>query len=361
MMPLSHADAFEVLCLQAADNGRGDILFGESLPRARSAVRPFMLGEKFPSVYFEFPLIGAPFLDVTVLYSKLAPGQRVDSEAAAGTDAMLAWFADACQPYDEVCCGFELDTKHAELPQAAVHFQPRTHVELVEPFCAAVGESDRAALYLDLAARMPEGWPLSFFGMFRGRPDAPLRVCGYHGERQKAAYRDSRAYIAGAFDRIGFGAYNDDMLAQISNLMAVAPGGTDFQFDVYADGSLSSTFSIDVQFAIEQPGAVMASFEDGPAAQVMEYLQRLGAADDRWKLGAQTAFARSIPMENDDGTTGGYAFTIMPQWVKVRWTDGQIQPSKLYLLGGAGFLEDSVKDRFARRLGMKKARLRRGD
>ena len=50
MKALSHADAFEVLCLQAADDGRGDVLFGDSLPRARKALRPFMVGEKFPSV-----------------------------------------------------------------------------------------------------------------------------------------------------------------------------------------------------------------------------------------------------------------------------------------------------------------------
>ena len=78
MKALSHADAFEVLCLQAADDGRGDVLFGDSLPRARKALRPFMVGERFPSVYLEFPLLGAPFLDVTVLYAALEAGTRID-------------------------------------------------------------------------------------------------------------------------------------------------------------------------------------------------------------------------------------------------------------------------------------------
>ncbi len=33
----SHADAFEVLCLQAADHGRGQEFFGESFARAPGA------------------------------------------------------------------------------------------------------------------------------------------------------------------------------------------------------------------------------------------------------------------------------------------------------------------------------------
>ena len=116
----SQPDSFEVLCLQAADEGRGDVLFGESLDRARKAARPFMIGEEFPSVYLEFPLIGKPFLDITMLYDKLKPGVRVESEAAEGTGEMLDWFAEACLDRNGVCCGFELYVKDPALPRAAV-------------------------------------------------------------------------------------------------------------------------------------------------------------------------------------------------------------------------------------------------
>ena len=83
----SFQDALKVLLLQAADEGRGEALFGESLARATSESAPFIVGEEFPNVYLEFPLSGSPFLDVTLLYSHLKPGTRVDHPAAAGTDA----------------------------------------------------------------------------------------------------------------------------------------------------------------------------------------------------------------------------------------------------------------------------------
>ena len=47
--------AYQVLLLQAADEGRGPALFGESLGRAREAVLPFLVGEHFPIVYLEHP------------------------------------------------------------------------------------------------------------------------------------------------------------------------------------------------------------------------------------------------------------------------------------------------------------------
>lgn len=331
-------DAFEVLCLQAADEGRGEVLFGESFARARTMARPFMIGEQFPSVYLEFPLVGDPFLDVTMLYNKLEPGMRVESDAASGTEPMIDWFADACSDDDNVCCGFELDTKDPALPRAAVHFQPRARTELVEPFCEAIGEPERARLFLSLAERMPQGWPLSFFGLFRGRPDAPLRVCGYLGPDEQSRCVEDPGHLAVAFDQVGFSAYDEAMLGRVAELMAVSPGTVDFQFDVYDDGRIGSTFGLDVQFGIERPESVRATFEDGVGSSVMKLLESWGAADERWKLCADAAFARAVNVGLEDGGSGRFAFTLMPQWVKARWHDCTQQPSKLYHFAHAGLL-----------------------
>ena len=67
MKTLGYEDAFQVLLLQAAGEGRGAALFGDSLACARGAVPPFLVGKRFPNVYFEHPLAGKPFLDVTLV------------------------------------------------------------------------------------------------------------------------------------------------------------------------------------------------------------------------------------------------------------------------------------------------------
>ncbi len=338
-----HDIAFQVLLLQAADSGRDSVLFGQSLQRVREAAPSFLIGESFPSVYLEHPLIGKPFLDVTMLLEQLEPGMRIQSEAAGEHGAMLDWYADARRVHEDVSCGFELDTKEETLPQAAVHFQPRRHLELVGPFCEVIGEPQRAKLYLDLNERMPDGWPLSFFGLFRGRAASPLRVCGYLSDAEKEACANDSAHLSAVFDEIGFSAYNLRMLSQVSALMAAAPGCVDFQFDVYPDGRLGNIFAIDVQFGIEQPDCVRETFRSGAGASVMGLLEEWGAADGRWKLAVESAFARAIPVELDDGEVGRYAFTLMPQWNKARWNDGALQPSKLYHLAHAALLEGSFE------------------
>lgn len=339
MKKLTNADSFQVLLLQLADEGRGQALLGESVDRAREATLPFLLGEQFPSTYFEFPLTGDPFLDITLLYDKVERGARIQSSAALGTGTLLDWYAEVGQAHDGVSLGFELDTSKPKLERAAVHFQPRSHVGLVRPFCEAVGEPERASLYLDLAARMPEGWPLSFFGMFRGRPGTPLRVCGYLDQAQaRSCAADSRALVR-AFDAIGFKAYDDAMVAEVRSFMEASTVALDFQFDVYPDGHLGDVFALDIQLGIERTPAVRESFESGPAARVMGLFERLGAADERWRQAAGAAFARWLPIVDDDGRTARRTFTLMPQWVKARWISGALQPGKLYYLGKAGILD----------------------
>ena len=340
----SFSDALQVLLLQAADEGRGDVLFGESFSRLANEVGPFMIGEEFPSVYLECPLIGDPFIDVTVLYSRLKPDTHVEHPAASGTEAMLDWFAGVCADHTDVCCGYELDVKEPKLPAAAIHFQPRAKTQLVRPFCEVVGEAARADLYLDLAERMPEGWPLSFFGMFRGRPGSPLRVCGYMGEDESGACATDPRRLAQVFDEVGFSAYDDAMLAEVGAFLAAVPGAVDFQFDVYPDGSLGDTFAIDAQFKIEQPDEVLKNFQDGRAARIMRLFEKAGAADDRLKLIPEVAFARALPAEQEDGSVGRYAFTIMPQWAKARWRGCELQPGKMYFYANAGFLKKEGAD-----------------
>lgn len=330
---------YQVLLLQAADEGRAEALFGNSLLRARAAVPPFLVGKPFPDVYFEHPLLGDPYLDVTLLLFGLEPGTRVDSGAAGDHAAMLDWVANARRSCGDIGFGFELDTKEEVPPVAAVHFQPRWHTELVRPFCRAAGEPERAGLYLDLASRMPQGWELAYLGLFRGRPESPLRACGYMGfDELRACSRDS-SRLAEVFDKIGFGAYDAAMLRQVSLLLATAPGVADFQFDICPDGRLGPTFAMEVQFGIEQPSAVRKSFESGAGARVMGLLEGWGAADDRWRSAVGSAFACAIPAAAVGGGTGELGLTLMPQWAKARWVDGVLQPAKLYHLARADLLE----------------------
>ena len=49
------------------------------------------------------------------------------------------------------------------------------------------------------------------------------------------------------FERIGFIAFDDEMLERCSSFMRIAPA-VDFQFDIMADGTLGDTFGLSLSF-----------------------------------------------------------------------------------------------------------------
>ena len=341
----SNETACRVLFLQAADEGRGPLLFGADADRACEKVLPFVKGVPFPTLYLEFPLLGDPFLDVTVLEGKIPAGTRFDTPAAAGTERMIDWYAGVRQAegpgkHEGICFGFEVDTKAPDGTRAAVHFQHYSRIGLAGAFCEALGEAEAGQRYMEKASRMPEGWPLAFFGFFRGRAGAPLRICGYMAREEKNRIAEDPARLKQAFGQIGFTAWDEAMLNRVSELLRLAPESVDFQFDLLPDGTMGGTFAIDVCFGIRRTEEVSASFRDGPAARLMKTLEAWGAADDRWQQAAGMAFTRGIPVEDEEGKNSDFGFILTPNWLKVRWRGGVLQPSKLYCVGEARIIKE---------------------
>ena len=324
-------NCYQALFLCAGDKGRAGTLFGSSYERARQAVDSFVLDENTPTVYLEFPLIGDPFLDLVILYESLTPGLYIDHPAAAGCEAAFDWFVEARKRYRNISLGFELDTGKEELPPAGIHFQPRRETQLVEPFCNAVGEDEKGQLYLDMADRMPKDWSLSYFGMFRGRPDSPLRVCGYLMQDEVRRCAKDREHVHQVFDKVGFTAYDANMLDSICKVLEVAPSVADFQMDVYPDGHMGDTFSLEMWFGIQTARQVREDFLTGPSSQLISLLQDCGIADARTQHVPDLALTQGIPYAQDDGSMRKCRLSLIPLWVKVRWKNGVLQPAKLYL------------------------------
>ena len=153
--------AFEILCILIASDGRGDSLFGDDIKRLPERIAPFLSVDPFPSIHLEFPLLGRPYTDVTVLYRTVEPGTRMITPAAGDCSKLLEWYADVCRKYPKISFGFEMDSALGH-SGAAFGFQPREAAELVRPYCEITETTEQGERYLRAAERMPEGWPLSF-------------------------------------------------------------------------------------------------------------------------------------------------------------------------------------------------------
>ncbi len=328
-------EAFDALYTIAADGGREAALFGESIVLARPAYERTLVGSGYPTAYLEFPLLGKPRFDLLSVHRSVERGTAFAPGAGFGYQGMIDWFSGIDNGHDSVSCGIEIDTSTGETKRAGVYLQQRQHTELVRPFLASVGEAWRAQSYLDVLARMPEGWPPAYVGLFPGRAGTPLRIGGYLGRGEHDHCAQDPSYLGECFRQIGYTAFDDEMLSRCATFMSLAPS-IDFQFDIMGDGSLGDTFGLSLSFNETKPREAQACMEQGYGASLMQQLQDWGLADDRWRLIAGAAFARHVGYEREDGSEGRIALCIRFNYAKVKFTACVPQPAKFYLTCTSG-------------------------
>ncbi|MBO4265743.1 MAG: hypothetical protein J5910_00970 [Lachnospiraceae bacterium] len=337
MSELNNRKAFELLCAFCGSGGKAETLFGEDIKRLPERIGPFLNTDPFPSIHLEFPLLGEPFTDVTVLYRDIEAGMRIKSEAVGDTGSLLDWYADVCRKYPRICFGFELDSA-LDHKKAAFGFQPRESEELVRPFCKITGTVLQGEHYLRAAQKMPARWPLSYFGVYPGRDNAPFRVCGYYDRRELSSHDISPEKIRADLDTIGFRSYDATMLEQISKILSLEVNAIDFQFDICPDESFGDVFSLDVQLKEMGSAKVSEAFESGVSAEVMSILRSWGIADGRTSMIKKTSLSRGIKVMSENDGMIDYALICKPEWIKIRWKSCKLQPSKCYCLLYAGKL-----------------------
>jgi hypothetical protein len=342
MLIPSNELACRTLFYHAASDGRAQALFGPYWEKTCDAVLPYTQGVAFPNLYLEFPLKGDPFLDVTALIHTVEPGGPSCPEAVAGFAPVYNWVTKLHEADRRICFGFELDAATAASGPAAVHFQHYEKLHLAEEFCKRMGDPDTGKLYLDLAERMPAEWRPSFFGMFRGRAGSSLRVCGYLSRKEIARCAENPAYLETVFSRIGFTAYDEEMLRAVSAWFSTVRAA-DYQIDVRPDGTLGEVFAVDGSTGVLREQEIKASFDSGSFARMMTLLESWGSADSRWRLAAGMTLTRGFPAEDENGNSCLFAMLVRPDWVKARWRAAVLQNAKCYCRAWAGVQQEKVR------------------
>ena len=333
MKLIDNKTAFLMLIGFVASDGRGELLYGDSLERVKNTVPPFLGNGPFPDIYLESPLSGEPFLDIslTAVFDEASETAYITSPLADDTEGMMEFLRNSRAKYPEVSGGFEIDTGASVPGPAAVHFQPRHHTELTGGFCEAIGEPLYGKLYEEVVRRLKDSWHPSYFGLFRSRPGFPLRIGGYLSQEEIRLCIDDPDRIVRTFEAVGFKAYDDQMISQIISVMSVTPTCNEFQFDIFPDGTAGDIFSLSTSFAIGQPEDVLTSFKEGDGARYFDLLKQWNIADDRLDKVPGAVLASMLPIGNMSVT-----FSVFPQWFKIRWNDRKLQPAKVYLLIKAG-------------------------
>ena len=321
---------YDILYASAARDGRESALFGGSAALAHVAFERSLACEAFPELWFEIPLAGEPWFDLHALTARedLPSNMGFSAERTGGCPEAFRWFAQQGPSARQLALSW--DTGRGDVGQPAVQLlASRDDVQMTCGFLEAVGRADAVSAYRRFFGSLPDGWFACYTGVFPGRQGHNLRVECIPSRGLQRAYADDAALLEGHLRQTGLREFGDTLVERCQQ-MAKAPCALEFQFDVEPDGRAGTTFGASLRFAQPPGNDRRQSFSrDGAAADLMRQVQAWGLADGRWRLLADTMFAKRVSF--------GSASCILycyPAFLKLRWHAGEPLDAKAYLIAG---------------------------
>lgn len=328
---LDHAAVYDALYLLAAADGREEALFGDCQPLAREAFSRSLIGEEFPTIWFEVPLADAPRFDLHVAISRsaLRPGAGFAPGAGGGYEGLFRWYAE--EEPGGLGLALAYDVSEGRIGDPAVHVNVNNApLSSMDRFFELAAFGDAAERYRAFEARLPKGWNVWYAGFHPGRPNTPVRVDCFVDDRLKAAYAGVPSLLEAHLRECGFTA-TSAALRDLAGLVMHSPFALELQFDVLADGSVGPTIGVSAGFPMGPASKMRPLFADGGAASgLMEQVEARGLADGRWRLVPDAMLARLV--ETGDGPLALYN---APTFVKLRVRGGVPLDAKAYLQAGA--------------------------
>ena len=318
---------YDIIYALAAKDGRVDALFGNYAGLAHEAFARSYAGEAFPEIWFELPLAGEPWFDLHVLTARetLDAGMVFEPEHTAGHPELFEWFASA-PGVRQLAISYDLRSGNIDDP--AVQLLVRD-TAMHEPFLELAGGAAAAGAFRAFAQRLPEAWFPCYTGIFPGRPGAAVRVECIPTRELQQAYAQDEDLLAAHLRQTGL-AHIDESIVPRCHKLAQEPFQLEFQFDVLPNGAPGDTFGASARFAAPGDEDGWEPFGiDGAAGEFMAQVEAWGLADERWRLLADTAYAKRA-------ARGGQSTVIScyPAFVKFRWRAGQPLDAKTYLVAG---------------------------
>ena len=330
-MPLDRLTIYEAIYLLAAGEGREEKLFGTCAPLAREAFERSLIGGEFPIIWFEIPLSGEPWFDLHVSLSReeLHGDVRFAPGAGSGYDELFRWYAEE----ETGGCGlaFAYDVSRGTIDDPAVHVNVNQKpLSDMDRFFELASGKEAAGLYSDFTNRLPRGWSVWYAGSHPGRPGSPVRVDCYVDQTLEKAYAADSAMLERDLRTCGFDAIGS-ALHDLATPILQSPFRLELQFDLMHDGSLGPTLGISAGFSVGSANRIRRLFgEGGPAATLMGAVERMGLADDRWRLIPDASFSKLVHVDGE-----AIALYCVPTFVKLRMREGEALDAKLYLQASA--------------------------
>ena len=334
MRTMDPVEAFDTLYKLAIDGGSEQALFGGCAPLAREALRHSPATCPFSFMWFEVPLSGPARFDLHMSYSRDDLQGRIgDPSLGEGRYAdLFRWYAAADRGSNGLALAYDVGDGRIESPAVHMNVNDAPAADMEGFFDHAAGEGAYAA-YRGFEERLPDSWHVWYAGVHPGRVGSHLRVDCFVSDAAKQGYADDFELFERDLRSCGFRPALP-ALAELASPILESPFALELQFDVSRDGSVGDTIGVSATFPTGGSRVVRSLFQQGSAAcELLEKIEGLGLADDRWKHIASASYA--IAVDVDDGRLVLYC---APTFVKLRMRDGKPLDAKMYLQAAASFL-----------------------
>lgn len=331
MKQVSQVEVFDVLYALVANDGREDALFGTCALHAREAFSRSLIGDEFPTIWFEVPLAGEPRFDLHVAHSRQAlhEGARFASGAGNGYEELFDWYGANERGGNGLAFAYDISEGAIGTPAVHVNVNNAALDDTDRFFQLAAGEG-AADVYRSFVKRLPLDWRVWYAGVHPGRPGAPIRVDCFVNRTRQDAYVDDADMLGQDLRTCGFAA-SCAALQDLAKPILRSPFGLELQFDVLRDGTLGPTLGLSASFGMRSARYMRPLFErDGAGAVLLDEVERLGLADERWQCISNAMFTKRIGAGD-----AALALYCLPTFVKLRIREGIALDAKLYFQAGA--------------------------
>lgn len=346
-MELTHQEIYKILIAHLARGNRKKEFFGD-LTLSERAFANSLIGNEFPTVYYEIYLQGEPRTDMHVSVASEsihACGNIPPHLGGGGYERFFAWYK-ITPGRRKLHFAYDLSEKRTDSHGIQLFFE--LPFSDVKEYFRVMGSEASAEYLREYVARAPKGWCPSYFALLQGRPGSPVRIDYFVRKERQEVYAKNVDIFGEDLKSVGFDAVNDEFL-RVCCEIAKAPFPMELQFNVLGGGKVDSTIGVSSTLMpaalglrqTDRPTFLQAreSFSEGGAAyQLLQEAETWGLSDSRWRYAKDIIFYKHLSL----GGANVFLYSV-PVFLKVRWREGKPLDAKIYDIAGAGNIahEDS--------------------
>lgn len=312
-----------------AADGREELLLGGDRRReCMKAVGSTLRAGYCYEAYTEIPLLGPGSLDLSV-------AEIGQSRKAAGAPFLLGDGFGAAEVFDYhyshgyFSLGFEFDLSQGEpLSPAVVVFPHRGMIRddgYWEGAFKSLVLAGRLPDFLRRVKEQPEGFRFSYYGAFRGRPSAPLRMSFKLLKDRTSEYENDPARLARRLRELGVPGIGEEAGGGFAYFVKY-PGNLLLDLDLLPDGTFSGKVGLELGMDGTRIGdALPKGFFASRNPSMFTQLEKDGLIDDRWRKAAESCFAVSVDLAEEPVLVMNSIHTL-----KANFVYGKMGIPKLY-------------------------------